>query len=168
MVCGLSPESYDDYILQRTRWAQGMVQMFIMNNPLFAPGLTLPQRLCYFNSCFFWFFGLARFTYFIAPALFLIFGLRIYHASGGQMIAFVLPFVLSTFIVMDFFYAKARQPFFSEIYESVQAMFLIPAVISVILNPHKPSFKVTPRGRRRPTNSSTRSQSRFSSLPQSI
>ena len=93
MVCGLSPESYDDYILQRTRWAQGMVQMFIMNNPLFAPGLSLPQRLCYFNSCFFWFFGLARFTYFIAPA-----------------------------------------------------MFLIPAVISVILNPHKPSFKVTPKG----------------------
>lgn len=146
MVCGLSPESYDDYILQRTRWAQGMVQMFIMNNPLFARGLTLPQRLCYFNSCFFWFFGLARFTYFIAPALFLIFGLRIYHASGWQMIAFVLPFVLSTIIFMDFFYAKARQPFFSEIYESVQAMFLIPAVISVVLNPHKPSFKVTPKG----------------------
>ena len=147
MVCGLSPESYDDYILQRTRWAQGMVQMFIMNNPLFAPGLSLPQRLCYFNSCFFWFFGLARFTYFIAPALFLLFGLRIFHASGGQILAFILPFVLSTFILMDFFYAKARQPFFSEIYESVQAMFLIPAVISVILNPHKPSFKVTPKGK---------------------
>lgn len=146
MVCGLSPESYDDYILQRTRWAQGMVQMFIMNNPLFAKGLSLPQRICYFNSCFFWFFGLARFTYFIAPALFLIFGLRIFHASGGQIVAFILPFVLSTFIVMDFFYSKARQPFFSEIYESVQAMFLIPAIISVVLNPYKPSFKVTPKG----------------------
>lgn len=148
MVCGLSPESYDDYILQRTRWAQGMVQMFIMNNPLFAKGLSLPQRICYFNSCFFWFFGLARFTYFIAPALFLIFGLRIFHASGGQIVAFVLPFVLSTFIVMDFLYAKARQPFFSEIYESVQAMFLIPAVVSVIINPYKPSFKVTPKGQK--------------------
>lgn len=146
MVCGLSPESYDDYVLQRTRWAQGMVQMFIMNNPLFAPGLSLPQRLCYFNSCFFWFFGLARFAYYIAPALFLLFGLRIFHASGEQIFAFIIPFVLSTFIIMDFFYAKARQPFFSEIYESVQAMFLIPAVISVIVNPHKPSFKVTPKG----------------------
>jgi len=147
MVCGLSPESYDDYVLQRTRWAQGMVQMFIMNNPLFARGLSLPQRICYFNSCLFWFFGLARFAYFIAPALFLIFGLKIYHASGGQILAFVLPFLLSTFLVMDFFYAKARRPFFSEIYESVQAMFLIPAVISTILNPYKPSFKVTPKGK---------------------
>ncbi|TSA48768.1 MAG: cellulose synthase catalytic subunit (UDP-forming) [Nitrosomonadales bacterium] len=146
MVCGLSPESYDDYVLQRTRWAQGMLQMFIMNNPLFARGLSWPQRICYFNSCFFWFFGLARFFYFIAPALFLIFGLKIYHASGGQVVAYILPYVLSVLVIMDFLYSKARQPFFSEIYESVQAMFLLPAVISVCLNPHKPTFKVTPKG----------------------
>ncbi|MCX7183806.1 MAG: UDP-forming cellulose synthase catalytic subunit [Nitrosospira sp.] len=146
MVCGLSPESYDDYVLQRTRWAQGMLQMFIMNNPLFAPGLSWPQRICYFNSCFFWFFGLARFFYFIAPALFLLLGLKIYHASGGQVVAYILPYVLSVMFLMDFLYSKARQPFFSEIYESVQAMFLIPAVISVIINPHKPTFKVTPKG----------------------
>lgn len=146
MVCGLSPESYDDYVLQRTRWAQGMLQMFILNNPLFTPGLNWPQRVCYFNSCFFWFFGLSRFLYFIAPALFLIFGMKIYHASGGQVIAYILPYVLSVHLIMDFLYSKARQPFFSEIYESVQAMFLLPAVIEVCLNPHKPTFKVTPKG----------------------
>ena len=146
MVCGLSPESFDDYVVQRTRWAQGMVQMFIMNNPLFAKGLSLGQRLCYLNSCLFWFFGLARFTYFIAPAMFLFFGLKIFHASWDQISAYIIPFVLSTFFLMDFFYAKARQPFFSEIYESVQAMFLIPAIISVIIHPHKPTFKVTPKG----------------------
>lgn len=146
MVCGLSPESYDDYVVQRKRWAQGMAQMLIMNNPLFASGLTWSQRLCYFNSCFFWFFGFARFFYFIAPALFLIIGLKVYHASGDEIISYILPYVLSTFIIMDFLYAKARQPFFSEIYESVQTMFLTPAIISVFLNPFKPSFKTTPKG----------------------
>ena len=146
MVCGLSPESYDDYVVQRTRWAQGMAQMLILNNPLFASGLTWSQRLCYFNSCFFWFFGFARFFYFIAPALFLIVGLKVYHASGEEIIAYILPYVLSTFIIMNFFYAKARQPFFSEIYESVQTMSLTPAIISVFLNPFKPSFKTTPKG----------------------
>ena len=146
MVCGLSPESYDDYIIQRTRWAQGMLQMFLLNNPLFAPGLTLAQRLCYFNSCFFWFFGIVRFIYFIAPATFLLFGLRIYNASWLQIVAYVLPYVLSGWIVMDFFYSRARQPFFSEVYESVQSMFLMPAVISVFLNPAHPTFKVTPKG----------------------
>jgi len=146
MVCGLSPESYDDYIIQRTRWAQGMLQMFLLNNPLFAPGLTLAQRLCYFNSCFFWLFGLVRFIYFIAPATFLLFGLQIYNASWLQIIAYVLPYVLSGWVVMDFFYSRARQPFFSEVYESVQSMFLMPAILSVFLNPAKPSFKVTPKG----------------------
>lgn len=146
MICGLSPESYDDYILQRTRWAQGMVQMFIMNNPLLAPGLSLEQRICYFNSCFFWFFGFARVMFYIAPALFLLLGLKIYHASLMQILQYSLPYVLSTFVLMDFFYGRTREPFFSEMYESVQAMFLIPAVISVILNPGKPSFNVTPKG----------------------
>lgn len=146
MVCGLSPESYKDYILQRTRWAQGMVQLFLLNNPLMAKGLSFHQRLCYFNFCFYWFFGLARIMFFIAPALFLMLNLKIYFASFAQVVSYSVPYILSTFMLMDFFYGRARQPFFSEIYESVQSIFLAPAVIAVLFNPHKPSFKVTPKG----------------------
>ncbi len=146
MVCGLSPESYDDYVTQRSRWAQGMIQLFLLNNPIMATGLSLPQRLAYLNSCFFWFFSLARFIYFIAPAMFLIFGINIYNASWLQIQAFALPYVLSTFILMHFFYAKSRNMMLSEIYECVQSLFLIPAIIDVLLHPHKPTFKVTPKG----------------------
>jgi cellulose synthase (UDP-forming) len=146
MVCGLSPESYDDYVTQRSRWAQGMVQLVLLNNPLMTRGLTLPQRLAYFNSSFFWLFGFPRFIYFIAPASYLILGLNVYHASWMQILAFTLPYVVSIYLVMDFFYAGSRQPFFSEIYESVQSLFLMPAVISVLINPWKPTFKVTPKG----------------------
>ncbi|OGA36447.1 MAG: cellulose synthase catalytic subunit (UDP-forming) [Betaproteobacteria bacterium RIFCSPLOWO2_12_FULL_64_23] len=145
MVCGLSPESYDGYIMQRTRWAQGMVQLFIINNPLFARGLSFAQRLCYFNSCFFWFFSLARVVYYFAPSAFLIFGLSIYHASSGQVLAYAVPHVLATFVVMHFLYSAARQPFFSEIYESVQSLSLLPAVLRTIADPRAPSFKVTPK-----------------------
>src|SRR5687767_1822891 len=146
MVCGLAPESYADYMLQHTRWAQGMVQIFILHDPLFVPGLTLAQRLCYFNCCLFWFFGIARVIYFIAPAAFLIFGMAIYHASAPQILAYAIPYVVSTFIVSDFFFGRTRRPFFSEIYESVQSVFLAPAVLSAIRHPHKPTFKVTPKG----------------------
>lgn len=148
MVCGLSPETFDDYIVQRTRWAQGMIQLFILNNPLFAKGLKMHQRICYFNSCFFWFFGFSRFIFYIAPAAFLILGLKVYHASVPQVIAYALPHVLSTFVLMGFLYGKVRQPFFSEIYESVQSIFLIPPMLSVIFSPRKPTFKVTPKGTR--------------------
>ena len=146
MVCGLAAESYADYMLQHTRWAQGMVQIFILHDPLFVPGLTLAQRLCYFNCCLFWFFGIARVIYFLAPAAFLIFGLAIYHASAPQIVSYAIPYVVSTFLVTDFLFGKMRRPFFSEIYESVQSVFLAPAVISAIRHPHKPSFKVTPKG----------------------
>jgi cellulose synthase (UDP-forming) len=146
MVCGLSPESYDDYVTQRSRWAQGMVQLVLLNNPLKTKGLTLPQRIAYFNSSFFWLFGFPRFIYFIAPASYLILGLNVYHASWMQILAFTLPYVISIYMMMHFFYAGTRQPFFSEIYESVQSLFLMPAVISVLLNPWKPTFKVTPKG----------------------
>jgi cellulose synthase (UDP-forming) len=146
MVCGLAPESYADYMLQHTRWAQGMAQIFILHDPLFVPGLSLAQRLCYFNCCLFWFFGVARVIYFIAPAAFLIFGMSIYHASAPQIAAYALPFVFSTFIVTDFLFGKMRRPFFSEIYESVQSVFLAPAVLSTVRHPHRPTFKVTPKG----------------------
>ncbi len=146
MVCGLSPESYDDYVVQRSRWAQGMVQLVMLNNPLKTKGLSLPQKLAYFNSSFFWLFGFPRFIYFIAPAMYLILGWNIYHASAMQIVAFALPYILSIYVMMDYFYAGSRQPFFSEIYESVQSLFLMPAVLSVLLNPWKPSFKVTPKG----------------------
>ena len=146
MICGLSPESYGDYVIQRTRWAQGMVQIMFLNNPLFARGLTLPQRLCYFNSSLFWFFGLARITYYLAPAGFLIFGLSIYHASWLQVLAYAIPYVLSSLLLMDFFYSLARRPIFSEIYESLQSIFLIPGVLAAVADPRKPTFKVTPKG----------------------
>jgi len=148
MVCGLAPESYADYMAQHTRWAQGMVQIFVLHDPLFVPGLSFAQRLCYFNCCLFWFFGIARVIYFFAPAAFLIFGLSIYHASALQILAYAIPFVLSTFVVTDFFFGQTRRPMFSEIYESLQSVFLAPAVLSTLRHPHKPSFKVTAKGRR--------------------
>ena len=53
---------------------------------------------------------------------------------------------MSTFIVSDFLFGSTRRTFFSEIYESVQSVFLAPAVLSTLRNPRKPAFKVTPKG----------------------
>ena len=81
MVCGLSPETFEDFLLQRTRWCQGMLQMFFLNNPTFKKGLTFAQRLCYTSFYMYWFFGFARFMFFVAPSLYLLFGIQVYHAS---------------------------------------------------------------------------------------
>ncbi len=147
MVCGLSPDTFDDFILQRSRWAQGMSQMMVLNNPLLAKGLKFYQRICYFNNGLFWFFGISRFIFFLAPAGFLLVGLHVYFASVNQVMAFAVPHLICSMILSDFFYGKFRWPFLSELYESIQSIFLMPVVFSVFLNPRKPSFKVTPKGK---------------------
>ena len=145
MVCGLSPETFSDFILQRSRWAQGMTQILILKNPLLIKGLSPAQRVCYMNSCIFWLFGLSRFTFFAAPLLFLFFGLNVYNASLGQVLAYAGPHILGAMMLTDYMFGELRHPFFSELYEVVQSVFNVPAVISTIFRPKKPSFKVTPK-----------------------
>lgn len=146
MIAGLSPETLTSFIGQRIRWAQGMVQIFLLKNPLLIPGLTLPQRLCYFSSCFFWFFAYARVVFMLAPLCFLIFGLKIYDANFVDFAAFAAPHLLAVFMVSDFLFGKVRWSFVSELYELIQSVYTLPAIIKVFLNPRAPTFKVTAKG----------------------
>ena len=146
MISGLSPETFADFILQRSRWAQGMTQIFLLKNPLLQKGLSLKQKLCYFNTCFFWFFGLARFFFFISPFLYLCLGVRLYNASMSQILAYAIPHLLASYIISNNLFGQVRHPFFSELFETIQSFYLLPAIFAVALNPRKPSFKVTPKG----------------------
>jgi cellulose synthase (UDP-forming) len=146
MISGLSPETFADFILQRSRWAQGMTQIFLLKNPLLQKGLALKQKLCYFNSCFFWFFGLARFFFFVSPFLYLCLGVRVYNASWSQILAYAMPHLLASYIISNNLFGQVRHPFFSELFETIQSFYLLPAIFAVALNPRKPSFKVTPKG----------------------
>jgi cellulose synthase (UDP-forming) len=62
------------------------------------------------------------------------------------VIAYALPYVVANFVVADFLFGRTRRPFISEIYESIQSVFLAPAVLSTLRHPRKPTFKVTPKG----------------------
>jgi cellulose synthase (UDP-forming) len=145
MSMGLSPESFEDFILQRSRWAQGMTQILLLKNPLRRKGLRLAQRICYFNSCLFWLFGFARVVFFVSPLMFLFFGMRVYNASLDQILLYAVPHVMASYYVANHLYGRMRHPFFSEIFETIQSIFLAPAVLSVFLNPRRPTFKVTPK-----------------------
>jgi cellulose synthase (UDP-forming) len=155
MVMGLSPESFEDFILQRSRWAQGMTQILMLKNPLRQKGLSLAQRICYFNSCLFWLFGLARIVFFVSPLLFLFFGMRVYNASFSQIATFALPHLVASYYVTNYLFGRLRHPFFSELYETIQSIFLAPAVLSVFRNPHQPTFQVTPKALARRNDSLT-------------
>ena len=148
LISGLQPETFASFIVQRARWAQGMIQIFLLRNPLRLKGLTLPQRLCYFSNAFFWFFCYARLVFLFAPVMYLVFGLQFYNATIPQFFAYGLPQLVASILTSDFLFGRYRWTLISEVYELLQSMFSLRAVISVVLNPRAPSFKVTPKGER--------------------
>ncbi len=148
MVCGLSPESPTDYLTQHSRWAKGMLQILMFYNPLFMGGLTIPQRLAYFSSCYSWFFGFARIIFFLAPSAFLILSLNIYTANWREMLDFTVPYALTILTVISFLFRGSRPIFFSEIYETMKVFRLMRELVPVMLNPWNHQFMVTPKGRK--------------------
>lgn len=145
MVCGLCPETFDDFIIQRNRWAKGMVQILLLKNPLFIKGLSAIQKLCYLNSLGFWFFSFARFMFMVAPFVYLYGNLQVYHATLTQCLVYPIPYMILSMILTNFMFGKVRHPFFSELYETVMLFFSLPAVLSVLRNPRSPKFNVTPK-----------------------
>ncbi|MCP5541684.1 MAG: UDP-forming cellulose synthase catalytic subunit [Akkermansiaceae bacterium] len=146
LIAGLAPETMGGFTVQRIRWAQGMAQIFLLKNPLFIKGLSLWQRLCYFNSCFFWFFGYARLAFVVAPWLFLFFGLQIYRANLTEFLVFGVPHVVVSLVVSDFLFGRVRWLLVSEVYELVQCVYTFPALVKVFMKPRAPAFNVTPKG----------------------
>lgn len=145
LISGLAAETMSGFISQRCRWAQGMIQIFLLKCPLFLPGLTLSQRICYFNSCFFWAFPFARLVYMLAPAAFLIFGLRIYAAHWQTFFAYSIPYLLAMTITTQYLFGRSRWSFVSELYELIQSMHTVPAILATLIKPRSPVFKVTPK-----------------------
>ncbi len=146
MISGLQPETYAGFVVQRIRWAQGMAQILLLKNPLFKRGLRWYQRINYFGSCFFWLFGFARLAFLLAPLAYLTFGLKIYDATPTTFFAFAVPYLIATIVVSDHLYGHVRGSLVSGVYELLQAAYIGPALVRVLMKPRAPSFKVTPKG----------------------
>jgi cellulose synthase (UDP-forming) len=146
LIAGLQPETFASFIGQRSRWAQGMIQILILKNPLIKRGLTMAQRLCYMSSPMFWFFPFARLIFLFSPLLYLFFGLQIFDASGGEFAAYTSTYMIVNLMIQNYLYGKYRWPWISELYEYIQSIYLFRAIVSAIANPHKPTFKVTTKG----------------------
>lgn len=146
LVAGLLPETLRGFMRQRVRWAQGMVQLFLLRNPLIIRGLKPWQRLCYFNNGYRWFFPYARLMFLFAPLVFLLMGWKVYEADGTEILAYTVPQVLVAILFVDFLFGRTRRSFMSALYETLQSLYTLPAILSVFFRPHSPKHHVTPKG----------------------
>jgi len=146
MVRGLQAESFDGLVLQRVRWTQGMLQIFILKNSWKYKGLSWFQKLSYTSASFFWFFSFARITFLIAPLFYIFFGLQTYIATDAELFAYTIPHLIVALLISQHLYGNVRWGYFSDVYETSLALFTLPASVEVMMNPNDPEFEVTPKG----------------------
>ncbi|PHK93650.1 cellulose synthase catalytic subunit (UDP-forming) [Pseudoroseomonas rhizosphaerae] len=146
LAAGLATDRLIAHIGQRMRWARGMVQIFRVDNPMLGPGLKLYQRLCYVNAQWHFLFPLPRFVFLTAPLAFLLFGQSIIAASPLAILAYAGPHIFHSIGTNSRVQGKVRHSFWSEIYETVLALYLLPVVLATLFDPKKGKFNVTDKG----------------------
>ncbi|HXI09277.1 MAG TPA: glycosyltransferase [Thermodesulfobacteriota bacterium] len=148
LSAGLAPESSASYIRQRQRWAKGGVQVFMLDNPLLKKGLTPAQRLNYLASVLYFFHGMPRIVYLAAPLSYLLFGYPMLVTDAGTLLNFFVPHYAASVIAFNAVSKGYRNPFWSDVYETLMSFVLTLAALRTVLRPSGHSFAVTPKGER--------------------
>jgi cellulose synthase (UDP-forming) len=146
LAAGLATERLVLHVIQRTRWARGMTQIFRMDNPLFGRGLTWQQRCCYLSAMLYFQFALPRVAFLTAPLAYLLFNLNIIHSSASLIFAYALPHLLLTIYLNSRMNGRYRYSFWGEIYDLVLAFHLILPTFITMLFPKRGKFNVTDKG----------------------
>ncbi|WP_053115687.1 UDP-forming cellulose synthase catalytic subunit [Winslowiella iniecta] len=146
LAAGLATERLGLHVVQRTRWARGMTQIFRVDNPLLGRGLKWQQRLCYLNAMLHFQFGLPRVVFLTAPLAYLLFNLNIIHSSASLIFAYVLPHLVMSLYVNSRMNGRFRYTFWGEIYETVMAFHLVIPTLLTMLSPKHGKFNVTDKG----------------------
>lgn len=147
LSAGLMPETFDGYLKQRKRWAMGCIQVLLRDNPLTKRGLSLAQRIDYFGSIFYFFFGLPRLICLLAPLASLLFSTSPLKADMLELSNFFFSFFLASALVMRPVSRGSRNPFWSDVYETAMCFALSAVALKALAAPRKERpFEVTPKG----------------------
>lgn len=146
VASGLSTDTLRAHIGQRIRWARGMVQIFRLDNPFLGKGLSLAQRLCFFNAMFHFFHGLPRLIFLMAPLPYMFANIYVIYATAGAIFAYVLPHMIHSALTNQRLQRGYRYPFLGGVYETVLSWYILLPTCVALLMPHKGKFNVTAKG----------------------
>ena len=149
LAIGLAPEDIGSMLTQRLRWAQGTMQVFLRENPLIQKGLSWPQRLMYFSTMWSYFSGFAALFYFLAPIIYLCFGILPVKTSPLEFFIRFIPFMIANQLIF-LFASRGISTWRGQQYSYALFPVWIKATTSALANVvfHRPmSFVVTPKTR---------------------
>ncbi|MGG1593079.1 glycosyltransferase family 2 protein [Terribacillus saccharophilus] len=146
LAVGLSPETYADLLKQRDRWCRGNIQVIRKWNPLTIKGLSFMQRLLYMDGIHYWFFGIYKMVYLLAPLLFLLFSIYSLQTDFTTLVMFWLPAFLSSQLAFRRMADNKRTTIWSHIYEVALAPYMAVSVLTELFFRKSIKFNVTRKG----------------------
>ena len=108
---------------QRSRWARGCVQMSKKYKIFTCKGLSLKQKLEYFSCVSYWYLGIRRLVYLIAPLLFSLCGITVINCNIKTFICLWLPCYLLKRFAIDILEQNQRSSTWNTIYETILTPF---------------------------------------------
>ena len=143
---GLAAAGAGQYLLQRHRWGTGAMQVLKADNPLTAPGLTLPQRLAYAFTLLGWFDAWRSLGYLLIPVGVLLTGAVPIHAPLRSFaLAFGATFALQQ-LALWLLGRGWQRPWLAILFDLVRLPSNLAATMT-LFGRRTTQFKVTPKGR---------------------
>jgi cellulose synthase (UDP-forming) len=145
-AAGLATERLSAHVGQRIRWARGMAQILRIENPLFVPGLKLPQRLCYFNAMAHFLYAAPRLIFMSAPLIFLLLHYTNIPGFWAAILAYALPHLTLSNVTNSRIQGEHRHSFWNDIYETVLSPYILLPTMMALISPRLGKFNVTAKG----------------------
>lgn len=145
LSAGMAQDNFSDFVKQRIRWGRGMAQILFYDNPWLVGGLSIAQRICYFSGIWYFFFGMPRLIFLLAPLAYLFFGLKPIDAGIFEILTFFFPAFIATIFGYTVLSKGLRHTFWAEVYETATCTYMLQTNILTILFPWHAKFRVTPK-----------------------
>jgi cellulose synthase (UDP-forming) len=160
VAVGLSPETINDMIKQRSRWGEGAVQMtsklWELNSA--NKSLKLIDRVKFLPM--YWTVSFpVRFISLLVPQLYFLFGWSALAESSTQDLLMAQGSVVVGLVGFNFWISKKRlQPFVTSIWQDLLSLRLTPKFLMKLFRPYQAAeFDVTPKGQKIAANGHPRS-----------
>ena len=134
LAFGLAPEDLKEYHKQRVRWGAGSLGLLYRSpdSPLWAKGLSLMQRLCYFNSAMAYMEGTLKLFYFLVPLYVIFFSHDLLYIDIFSYLAIFIPFLFLSYLVTYLFSRKTYHFPFTEVFNIINIFSHIEALKGIV------------------------------------
>jgi len=146
LAVGLAPESLDAFFVQRSRWAQGALQILYLKEGPLGPGLRLSHRLMFLPTH--WLTqSLMQVMALLLPVAYLLFGfVPMILNDISDLLYFQFPALFASIMVLRRLAPDAYFAIPSTVLAALQSFRFLPMLLKTLVKPHGHKFKVTPKG----------------------